>query len=650
MHKTSNTGNASGQKAEMPLPEKNQKTEAFAELFRGVHAALETYSNVHRGSGHNSMVSTYLFEQAREIVLDYLGLDKDKFVVIFCSPRSAGILKAKLKPGSYRIVSSQDIGIPLGVRAIAADKKALPEGAPFLTGGGTTRLVSAGWVIWADAPDKFEAGTPAIINVIAFARALQLLRHFGNDAFQDTIPDKLTARDILYHDELEEFSGQKLLEELRKTLIGRGMLVPTTEGEKPFINLDNGASTPTFTPVWNTVIRTWQQSGEVHRAIIADVRNICSEFLGAPQSVYDIIFTSNATEAINLAAECLNRESDKEIEPVIINTMLEHTSNDLPWRMFPGISLIRMNIDDEGFIDLNDLDKLLYEYNEKGRHGKKRISLMAVSGASNVLGVFNNLEEISRIVHKYGARLLVDGAQLVAHRKLEIEKCRIDYLAFSAHKAYAPFGTGVLVVRKDLLKFSPAEKELIGASGEENVGGIAALGKALLLLKRIGPDLIQEEEQALTRYALRGLSQIDGLTIYGIKDPDSQNFAHKGGVIVFTLKNIFSNVTAKKLAETGGIGIRYGCHCSHILIKHLVGVGPFLARFQWIIATLFHKINFPGLARISFGIENTEKDIDALIQVLNKIVMENRKSSKSDIKQRMNDYIRAASKRVYKQI
>ncbi len=284
MHKTSNTGNASGQKAEMPLPEKNQKTEAFAELFRGVHAALETYSNVHRGSGHNSMVSTYLFEQAREIVLDYLGLDKDKFVVIFCSPRSAGILKAKLKPGSYRIVSSQDIGIPLGVRAIAAGRKALPEGAPFLTGGGTTRLVSADWVIWADAPDKFEAGTPAIINVIAFARALQLIRHFGNGAFQDTIPDKLTAQDILYHDELEEFSGQKLLEELRKTLIGRGMLVPTTEGEKPFINLDNGASTPTFTPVWNTVIRTWQQSGEVHQEIIDEVRNICSEFLGAPRS------------------------------------------------------------------------------------------------------------------------------------------------------------------------------------------------------------------------------------------------------------------------------------------------------------------------------------------------------------------------------
>ena len=93
-------------------------------------------------------------------------------------------------------------------------------------------------------------------------------------------------------------------------------------------------------------------------------------------------------------------------------------------------------------------------------------------------------------------------AQLVAHRKVEMEKCGIDYLAFSAHKVYAPFGTGVLVVRKGLLNFSPAELELIKSSGEENAGGIAALGKALVLLQRIGLDLIREEEQALTGHGI----------------------------------------------------------------------------------------------------------------------------------------------------
>ena len=163
--------------------------EAFAELERGVRAALETYSNVHRGSGHNSLVSTHLYEQAREIVLEYLGLDKEKYAVIFCSPRRAELLKAQLEPESYHSVSSQEIGLPLGVRALAVDRKALPKGAPFQTGGGTARLVSPGWVIWAKAPDRFEAGTPAIVNVIAFAVALRLIRHFGKDAFRDAVAE-----------------------------------------------------------------------------------------------------------------------------------------------------------------------------------------------------------------------------------------------------------------------------------------------------------------------------------------------------------------------------------------------------------------------------------------------------------------------------
>ncbi|MFZ2420017.1 MAG: aminotransferase class V-fold PLP-dependent enzyme, partial [Anaerolineae bacterium] len=143
--------------------------------------------------------------------------------------------------------------------------------------------------------------------------------------------------------------------------------------------------------------------------------------------------------------------------PVVVNTILEHNSNELPWRRLPGVALIRFPADDEGFLDLNALEALLRAYNQEGRHGRKRIRLVAVSGASNVLGVFNDLAEISRIVHRYGARLLVDAAQLIAHRKVEMAACGIDYLAFSAHKAYAPFGTGALVVRKGLLQFSSAE-------------------------------------------------------------------------------------------------------------------------------------------------------------------------------------------------
>jgi selenocysteine lyase/cysteine desulfurase len=134
---------------------------------------------------------------------------------------------------------------------------------------------------------------------------------------------------------------------------------------------------------------------------------------------YEVIFTSNTTEAINLAAESLQKESEQDLQPVVVNTFLEHNSNELPWRRIPGVSLIRLPVDEEGFIDLNELEALLRAYNQEGQHGKKRVKLVAVSGASNVLGVFNDLTQISRIVHRYGARLLVDAAQLVAHRKVE---------------------------------------------------------------------------------------------------------------------------------------------------------------------------------------------------------------------------------------
>lgn len=643
-------------------PGKNETADAFAELERGVHAALETYSNVHRGSGHNSMVSTFLFEHAREIVLEYLGLRKGKYMVIFCTPGRAAVLTAQLDPKSYQSISGQDFGLPLGVRALAVRRKALPKGTPFETGGGTTRLISPNWVIWANAPDRFEAGTPAIVNVIAFARALNLIRESGKDIFLDPAAERLSADEILHHDELEKYAGRELLAELRQTLIGAGIHVPTREGTRPYVNLDNSASTPTFTPVWNAVRQVWRQPGKVQQEIIQEVRSICAGFLGAPLAAYDVIFTSNTTEAINLTAESLSRETEKEIEPVVLSTLLEHSSNDLPWRMIPRHSLIRLPIDDEGFFDLNELDSLLCAYNQKNLYGKKRITLLAVSGASNVLGVCNDLAEISRIVHQYGARVMVDAAQLVAHRKVEMEKCGIDYLAFSAHKVYAPFGCGVLVVKKGLLHFSFEELELIRSSGEENAGGIASLGKALVLLQRIGMEVIREEEKTLTRRALHGLAQISGLRVYGIKDPDSPRFSQKIGVILFGLKGMMAGKVAKELAERSGIGVRSGCHCAHILIKHLLSVPPWAQQFQRMILILLPKVRLPGLVRISLGIGNSEEDVDTLIRVLGTMAGKSRALAdrntvdvnkgtllftKTEVKKQMKEFVSTSAVSVY---
>jgi selenocysteine lyase/cysteine desulfurase len=183
-----------------------------------------------------------------------------------------------------------------------------------------------------------------------------------------------------------------------------------------------------------------------------------------------------------------------------------------------------------------------------------------------------------------------------------------------------------------------------------------------VLLLRIGFDVIQKEEQALTARALHGLAQIPGLRIYGIKEPDSPSFARKAGVIVFTLKGAMAPKVASELALRGGIGIRFGCHCAHLLVKHILGVGPRLERFQRFLLTLFPKISLPGIARVSLGIENSEVDVDTLIHVLDKIARKplNLKDSqspsgnkrtpihtKTEVKKQMQDFTRDAALRVY---
>jgi selenocysteine lyase/cysteine desulfurase len=288
-----------------------------------------------------------------------------------------------------------------------------------------------------------------------------------------------------------------------------------------------------------------------------------------------------------------------------------------------------------------------------------------VSGASNVLGTFNDLAAIGRLAHRYGARLLVDAAQLVAHRRVEMAKWGIDYLAFSAHKAYAPFGSGALVVRKGLLTFSPAELELIRSSGEEAVGGIAALGKALVLLGRIGMDVVEAEERTLTRRMLLGLTRIPGIRIYGIQDPDSPRFAQKGGVVVFSLKDAPHNLVAKELAERGGIGVRNGCFCAHLLIKRLLAMHPLRARMADLALTLAPRFSSgvqTGLVRVSLGIENDEKDVDILIRTLDEIARQPRAwrdrliaaahggtpfLPQTDVERQMDDFAMAVARRIY---
>ena len=625
-----------------------KSAEVIVELEKSIHTTLETYSNVHRGSGHFSMITTSLFEKAREIVLERLDLDKTEYLVIFSTPLGIEHLLAQIKGNDFQLISSQDFGLPLAVRALAVKKKNLPKGQPLLTGGGTTRLVSPQSVIWAVAPDKFEPGTPAIVNIIAFAKMLLLVKKYGKDLFLNFQKSSLSIADILYNDDFQEIFGKELLEKLRSALVGKNFLVPTHNGERPFINFDNAASTPTFEPIWNVYRKSLHQSNEFQKDIIGEVKTICSEFLDAPLSGYEIIFTSNTTEAINLAAANMGLEPADGFENVIVSTLLEHSSNDLPWRTISNTSIIRLPVDGEGFVDHKELEKCLADHNEKFLYKKKRVKLVAISGASNVLGTYNHLEEISLITHKYGARLMVDAAQMIAHRKIEVQKTGIDFLAFSAHKVYAPFGCGGLVAKKNLLNFDDAGMKKIKLLGEENAPGIASLGKALILLKKIGFDLIQVEEQNLTALALQGMSKIESVRIHGSVDPNTLNFKQKGGVIPFEIKNTMPKSTAHKLAWQSGIGVRYGCHCAHILVKHILKIGPKIQQFQHVLLKLFPKLQLQGIVRISFGIENTTAEVEKFVLTLTEITKKTAKN-KSLEKKQTEDLIQKITNKVYKQ-
>ncbi|MHA2494658.1 MAG: aminotransferase class V-fold PLP-dependent enzyme [Candidatus Hodarchaeales archaeon] len=603
---------------------------AFSELERSVHTALETYSNVHRGTGHNSLVTTLLYEKARDIVLQYLGLDKNDFVVIFCSPYGLRLLQAQLKSAKKSVVSSQAIGLPLGVRALVIERSTLSKAAPFHTGGGSIKIVMYGSVTWADVPGRFESGTPSIINIIAFVKALQGITRYGSEIFKSKLLEPSTAAEILYQDEFVQHKGEELLAKLQDALIGGDVCVPTIDGNKPYINFDNAASTPTFLPIWETACQSLKQSEPVRREIIAEVQKLCADFFDAPLDEYELIFTSNTTEAINIAAQSLNKGSEEDFEPVVVNTLLEHHSNELPWRYISGASLIRLSGDKDGFLDLSELEKLLCDYNQKHKHKKKRIRLVAVSGTSNVLGSILDIDGISRITHKYGAHLLVDGAQSAAHHKISMQDIQIDFLAISGHKMYAPFGTGALIARKELLNFRRTELAHIKQSGEENVVGLAALGKAINLLQRISMGVIRDHERALTRRTLRGLSRIPGVDIYGVQDASSSKFRRRAGIIVFSLKRVPHNLVAKELAEFGGIGVRNGCFCAHILTRQILRIHPIRsagARAGLLVGGKVGQamsVLMPGLVRLSFGIENEVHEVDSLIQVLERINREPR--------------------------
>lgn len=590
--------------------------DAHTLLENSMYAVLETYANVHRGSGPASAVTSYLYDKARLIVLAHLGLKPSDYIVIFCSPFRASLLVKTFKRDTIYMIGSADIGLDLGITAMVVRRNTFPDGIPAISGGGTTRLYGGDWVMWAKAPGRFEAGTPAIMNCIAFAKALLLIKKHGKDAFHNNTAEACTIDEILYKDSLDELTGKELLTELRQQWIGHGVQVPCSQGTTPFINLDNGASTPALLPVWHTFRKAYRQPEALRQDLIRTVKKLVSASFNAPEDTYEVFFTANTTEAINLVAGSIANRTADGTEPQILGSILEHSSNDLPWRNVPNHGFIRLSVDQHGFFDLDEIEKLLSDYNTTYLHGIKRIRLVAVSGASNITGSCNDLAAIGKLCKRYGAQLLVDAAQLVAHRSIDMEA--IDFMAFSGHKMYAPFGSGALIIRKGLLPFSDEELQEFRSSGEANPGGIAALGKALQLLQRIGFDVIEVEEQKLLRKALQGISSIQGAKVHGIQVIGEMHTSKHTGVLSFEVQNKLNSSLAKNLAHGAGIGTRFGCLCAHIYLKYLLNFSPLQENIQRFVLRAVPVLKLQGVLRVSFGLQNTKQDVELMLDRLMK--------------------------------
>jgi selenocysteine lyase/cysteine desulfurase len=425
---------------------------------------------------------------------------------------------------------------------------------------------------------------------------------------------------------------------LRARIVGHDRLVPLLDGTHvPYLNLDNAASTPALRDVMDAVERFLPWYSSVHRGtgfksrLSTDAydraRRVVGAFVGADLERNAVVFGKNTTEAVNKLSYRLGLQPDQ----VVISSQLEHHSNDLPWRRCARVVHVRALPD--GRLDEADFDRQL------ARHAGK-VALVSVSGASNVSGLVQPIHRLARKAHAAGARILVDAAQLAPHRKVDMlpddHPEHLDFVVLSAHKMYAPFGTGALVGPKDVFLETPPEyrgggtvdavtlDDVIWAdtpdreeAGSPNVVGAVAMAAAAHALMEFGMDAVADHENELVTHALERLPRVPGLTLYGETDPARSR--DKVGVIPFNLGTVPHGLVGAILGYEGGIGVRHGCFCAHPYVVHLLQLSePEAAAWRAQVARGDHS-NMPGMVRASFGCYNAVDDVDRLAAMLERI-------------------------------
>lgn len=432
--------------------------------------------------------------------------------------------------------------------------------------------------------------------------------------------------------------AQDPLAALRQDIVGLDQPIPLLDGSmQPCVFLDNAASTPALGAVQRKVDELLRWYSSVHRGAsfksllsteaYEQARRIVARFVGADAGADVVIFGKNTTEAVNKLAHRLPLADDD----VVISTIMEHHSNDLPWRQRARV--VHLPVREDHSLALEDLRRALEEH-------RGRVRLVATTGASNVSGYVPPFYDMAALAHEHGARIFVDCAQLAPHRAVHMGPVgspqRLDFVAISGHKMYAPYGSGALVGPREV--FSQGAPEYRGGgtielvtldevqwadpperdeAGSPNLIGAVAMAASMRALSRVGMEAIAEHEKALTSYALRKLGQLPDVVVYG--SPDPQRLDDRLGVISFNVRGIHHGKVAAILGFEGGIAVRHGCFCAHPYVVHLLNLDESTqAAFRADILNGDRR-EMPGLVRVSFGCYNTHEDVDHLLDMLLRI-------------------------------
>ncbi|RXK52490.1 aminotransferase class V-fold PLP-dependent enzyme [Aquirufa rosea] len=380
----------------------------------------------------------------------------------------------------------------------------------------------------------------------------------------------------------------------------------------PLVYFDNAATTQKPKAVLDALQHYYSlDNANIHRGIhsLAErataayelTRKKIQQFLHA-ESSDQIIFTSGTTGGINLVAQTYGRANFQAGDKILVSN-LEHHSNIVPWQMIAlerGAEVLVIPVSDVGELDMDAYCQILQE---------NTVKLVAVNHVSNAIGTINPIKEMIELAHAHGAKILIDGAQSVAHLEVDVQEFDMDFFAFSAHKLFGPTGVGVLYGKRELLEAMPPyqgggemikEVSFSGTTynelpykfeaGTPNIADVIAFSASFDYLESLDKGWVEKQENELLAYATEQLSQIDGLRIIG-------NAAKKIAVISFLIDGTHPQDIGV-LLDKFGIAIRTGHHCAQ----------PLMQRFE-----------IPGTCRASFSFYNTKEEIDRLVTSLKRV-------------------------------